>query len=111
MPMLLRCITTTLSPSYVQKESRWACCRSDGPLVEGWVAFKGYPLLGRAKPLRPEDKLKSIVAILHCHLSPALGDQKKQAMRTGLRGTIATTCRLGIGRWCGGPQGSKIKKL
>lgn len=52
----------------------------------GWVAFKGYPLLGRAKPLRLEDKLKSIVAILHCHLSPALGDLKKQAMRAELRG-------------------------
>lgn len=111
VPMLLLCITTTLSPSYVLKESRWACCRSDGPVVEGWVAFKGYPLLGRAKPLRPEDKLKSIVARLHCHLSPALGDQKKQAMRAELTQAIATTRRLGSVPRCGGPSGSKIKKL
>lgn len=70
---MLLCITSTLSPNYVPKESRWACCRSDGTLVERGGPFKGHPLLGRARPARPEDKLKSIVANLHCHLSPALG--------------------------------------
>lgn len=85
-------------PSYVLKESRWACCRSDGPLMEGGP-FKGHPLLGRARPSRPEDKLKSIVANLHYHLSPALADQKKQTTRAELEWPkwerIATTRRPG----------------
>lgn len=113
-PKMLLCITTNLSPNYVQKQSRWACCRSDGPLVEGGP-FKGHPLLGRARPSRPEDKLKSIVAKLHCHLSPALADQKK-ASEEGrsewpeLGGNChnMSTWKCAFG---GPPRDQKIKKL
>lgn len=81
--MCLRCCSASpppCPPNYFQKQSRWACCRSDGPLMEGGP-FKGYPLLGRAKPPRPKEKLKAIVTRLHCHLRPALDDQKKKSKR------------------------------
>ena len=46
VPRVLLCITTTLSLSYVQKESRWECCRSDGPLMEGGVVQGVTPVGG-----------------------------------------------------------------
>lgn len=109
-PLMLPCITTTLSLNYVLKESRWACCRSDGLLWEG-VRFKGYPLLGRAKPSLPEDKLKSIVARLDCHLSPAMDDQKKQTSRAELSGRrLPQHVDLQACFWWA-PRDQKIKKL
>lgn len=79
----------------------------------GWVAFKGYPLLGRAKPLRLEDKLKSIVAILHCHLSPALGDLKKQAMRAELRGNChnMSTWKCALVWWALGIKDQEAREM
>lgn len=41
--LMLLCITSTLSPNSVPKESRWACCRSDGPLVERGGRSRGTP--------------------------------------------------------------------
>lgn len=40
VPQVLPCITTTLPPNYFQKQSRWECCRSGGPPMEGGP-FKG----------------------------------------------------------------------
>lgn len=77
--------------------------------------FKGHPLLGRARPSRPEDKLKSIVAKLHCHLSPALADQKKASEQgrsewPELGGNChnMSTWKCAFG---GPPRDQKIKKL
>lgn len=85
VPQVLLCITTTLSPQLFPKTV------SVGVLQIGWDTdgrggpFKGYPLLGRAKPPRPKEKLKAIVTRLHCHLRPALDDQKKASDKSRIK--------------------------
>lgn len=65
----------------------------------------GTPCHVAGEPPRPEDKLKSIVTGLYCHMRPALSDQKKQAMRAGSDGNR-------LRRYFDlGPSESKMKKL
>lgn len=110
VPQVLLCITTTLSPQLFPKTV------SVGVLQIGWATdgrggpFKGYPLLGRAKPPRPKEKLKAIVTRLHCHLRPALdGQKKKQTMMAESKVGMKCDGPVALSTWT--PRSQKIKKL